>query len=57
VSYNASAVKIYNAPKSKAHFQNKNYFSEIKKAPAYYNDGILVVNSGAFEFTTTTPAP
>jgi hypothetical protein len=40
VSYNASAVKIYNATRSKNNFCNFE-----KNTQAYYNTGVVVVNS------------
>jgi hypothetical protein len=48
VSYNASAVKIYNATSSFVCFENKNIFFYFS-SQAYYNAGIVVVNSGIVE--------
>jgi hypothetical protein len=47
VSYNASAVKIYNATNSLASFENKNILLQLqcKNALAYHNAGVVVVNS------------
>jgi hypothetical protein len=43
--YNASVVKIYNAPNSLARFYNKNiFFSDLKHTPDYFNAGVVVVN-------------
>jgi hypothetical protein len=43
-SYNASIVKFYNATGSLARFENKNIFSSLKNAIAYYNAGAVAVN-------------
>jgi hypothetical protein len=43
-SYNASAVKIYNAT-STVRLENKYIFFCIKNALAFYNAGVVVVNS------------
>jgi hypothetical protein len=42
VSYNTSAVKIYDHTNSLVRFGNK-YFLLFKKCSAYYNAGIVVV--------------
>jgi hypothetical protein len=44
VSYNASAVKIYNAGSSLWRLENKNIFFYYKKRSTY-NAGVLAVNS------------
>jgi hypothetical protein len=41
MSYNASAVKIYNATSSLVHFENRNIFSSVKNASDYYNAGVV----------------
>jgi hypothetical protein len=47
VSYNASAVKIYNAASSPMCFGNRYVLSSTSKnALAYYKDVFVVVNSG-----------
>jgi hypothetical protein len=45
VSRYASAVKIYNAMSSLERFENKNIFYYICENLAYYNAGVVVVNS------------
>jgi hypothetical protein len=47
VSYNASAVKIYNALSCPAHFESKNILCKLlwKNAIAYFNAGVVVANS------------
>jgi hypothetical protein len=44
VSYNASAVKIYNRTSSLTRFENI-VSSTLKKALAFYNAGVVAVNS------------
>jgi hypothetical protein len=44
-SYNASAVKIYNITGSLLRFGNRNISSTLKNAAAYYNAGVVFVNS------------
>jgi hypothetical protein len=44
VRYNASAVKIYNAAVSIAHFSNKIIFPYCKNALAYYNADVEIEN-------------
>jgi hypothetical protein len=44
-NYSASIVKIYNATSSLVRFKNKNISSTLKYVVAYYNAGIVVVNS------------
>jgi hypothetical protein len=47
VSYNASAVKIYNAASSLVHYERKNIFCYLKKRSSLctiYNAGVGVVN-------------
>jgi hypothetical protein len=64
--YNASVVKSYNATNSIARFQNKNYFSILKNALAYYNADVVGVCifkpghpdwvAGRYSCSTSTPA-
>jgi hypothetical protein len=45
MSYNASAVKIYNATSSLVRFGNKVFSSTLIKRLGYHNVGVVVVNS------------
>jgi hypothetical protein len=45
VSYNASAVKIYNASSSLARFENKKYLFCFETRSSLLNAGVNVVNS------------
>jgi hypothetical protein len=45
VSYNASAVKIYNATSSPVRLANKIFSCTMKNALAYFNAGAVVLNS------------
>jgi hypothetical protein len=44
VSYNASAVKLYNATGSLLRFENNFFSSTLKNTLAYYNTGVVAVN-------------
>jgi hypothetical protein len=44
-SYNASAVKNYDARSSLVRFENKNILCYYKNALAFYNAGVEVVNT------------
>jgi hypothetical protein len=43
--YNASIVNFYNATGSQARFENKSILFYFKNALAYYNAGVVAVNS------------
>jgi hypothetical protein len=45
LSFNASAVKMYNATNIIARFSNKKYFPYFNNSLAYYNSGVVAVNS------------
>jgi hypothetical protein len=46
VSYNAIAIKIYNATSSLERFEKKNiFFYTCKNAPAYYNASVVAAHS------------
>jgi hypothetical protein len=44
-SYNATAVKIYNAAISLLRFENINIFFYFENDLAFYNTGVVIVNS------------
>jgi spore coat polysaccharide biosynthesis predicted glycosyltransferase SpsG len=45
LSHNASVVKIYSATNSMARLTKKNIFLVCKNTLAYYNTGVIAVNS------------
>jgi hypothetical protein len=45
LSYSSSVVKIYSATNSMPRFKNKNYCCWCKNVLAYYNAGVVSVNS------------
>jgi hypothetical protein len=45
LSYNASALKIYNTTSRLVRFENKNVLFCLKLSLAFYKAGVVVVNS------------
>jgi hypothetical protein len=45
VSYNAGIVKNYNAVSSLVRFETKIFSFTVKNVIAYYNPGVVIVNS------------